>query len=177
MAIKGVKHARPFAPWRIVVWLVMLLAASGFVVNSYAAIVIGPAVGAMTAEAVAAGPDPRVALAWSLGYALAAFAIMAVALSTLRWREWARGTMRALALLLMVWAAYTAWFAYGQWQQMGVVLDQPGLPADFVIAAGRQRTIMLVSLLLKIASVPLLGWLGWVLGSVKVRRQFAPLSF
>lgn len=172
-AVTGAKRARPFAPWRIVVWLVMLLSAAGLVINGYAAVIIGHAVGALSSDAAAGGPDPRIALLWSVGYTLAAFAVMAIALSTLRWREWARGAMRIIALLLMVWAAYTAWFAYGQWQQIGVVLGQPGLPPDLVAAAGRQRTILLVGVLLKALSVPLLGWLAWALGSVRVRQQFA----
>ncbi|MET4675518.1 MULTISPECIES: hypothetical protein [unclassified Luteibacter] len=171
-AALGARRARPFAPWRIVVWLVMLLAAAGFVVNAYACVVIGQAVGAMSAEAVASGPDPRIALLWSLGYTLAAFAIIVVTLSTLRWRDWARGAMRIVALLLMVWAAYTAWFAYGQWQQLGIVLGQAGLPPDLVMVAGRQRSIMLVGVVLKVVSVPLLAWLAWALGSLRVRQQF-----
>ncbi|SKB97726.1 hypothetical protein [Luteibacter sp. 22Crub2.1] len=170
--LQASRNARPFAPWRIVVWLVMLLAAAGFVINAYASVVVAHAAGALTEEAVAGGPSPRIALAWSVGYTLAAFGIMVVALSTLRWRAWARDAMRLVALLLMVWAAYTAWFAYGQWQQIGVVLGQPGLPPDLVAVASRQHTIMLVSVILKVVSVPLLGWLAWALGSVRVRQQF-----
>lgn len=171
-AALGARRARPFAPWRIVVWLVMLLAAAGFVVNAYAGFVFGQAVGAMSAEAVANGPDPRIALLWSLGYTLGAFGIMVVALSTLRWRDWARSTMRIVALLLMVWAAYTAWFAYGQWQQLGIVLGQAGLPPDLVLEASRRRSIMLMGVVLKVVSVPLLAWLAWALGSLRVRQQF-----
>ena len=64
-ALKGARHNRPFAPWRIVVWLVMLLAAVGFVINTYGAILAANAIGAMSAEAIAAGgPDPRIVLAW-----------------------------------------------------------------------------------------------------------------
>lgn len=171
-AAQGARHARPFAPWRIVVWLVMLLAAAGLVVNAYAGFVFSQAVGTMSTAAVAGGPDPRIALLWSLGYTLAAFAIIVVTLSTLRWRDWARGAMRIVALLLMVWAAYTAWFAYGQWQQLGIVLGQVGLPPDLVMVAARQRSIMLAGVLLKVVSVPVLAWLAWALGSLRVRQQF-----
>ena len=177
-AAKGVKRPRPFAPWRIVVWLVMLLAAAGFVINSYASILIGHAVGAVSGDAIAAGAaDPRIGLIWSLAYALAAFFVMALALGTLRWREWGRRAMRVVALLLMVWAAYTAWVSYDQWQQLGAVLSQPGLPADLLMAGEKHRTILLIGLILKVVSVPVLAWLSWVLGSVSVRQQFAPVSF
>lgn len=176
-AAKGVKRPRPFAPWRIVVWLVMLLAAVGFVINSYAAIVIGHAVGSVSADAIAAGAaDPRLGLLWSLAYALAAFFVMAVSLGTLRWREWGRRAMRVVALLLLVWAGYTAWVSFDQWSQLGTVLSQPGLPADLLAAGEKHRTILLIGLVLKVVSVPALGWLSWMLGSVSVRQQFATPS-
>lgn len=167
---------RPFAPWRIVVWLVMLLAAAGFVLNGYAVVMIGQAVVSMSAEAIANGPDPRVQLAWAIGYTLIAFVVMVFALSTLRWREWARSGLRIVALVLVAWAAYTAWIGYDQWQQMGVVLSQPGLPAEWVAIAGKHRAILLIGVVLKLVSVPVLGWLAWALGSVKVREQFGQMA-
>lgn len=172
-AARGVKRPRPFAPWRIVVWLVMLLAAVGLVINTYASVILAKAVGAVSAEAIAAGAgDPRVGMMWSLAYALAAFVVVAVALGTLRWRDWGRRAMRLVALLLLVWSAYTAWGAFDQWRQLGVVLTQPGLPAELLATGEKHRTILLVGLLLKAVSVPVLGWLSWALGSVRVRQQF-----
>jgi hypothetical protein len=173
LAAKGAQRVRPFAPWRIVVWLVMLLAAAGFVLNLFAAVVAGHAIGALSDEAIARGPDPRVVLAWALAYTFAAFAVMVISLSALRWRDWARNAMRLAALLLMVWAAYTAWITYGQWQQAGIDLAQAGLSPAGAVLEARKKTILLVALLLKVASVPILGWLAWALGSVRVRQQFA----
>lgn len=167
---------RPFAPWRIVVWLMMLLAAAGFVLNAYAAVVIGQAVAGMSADAAANGPDPRVALAWTLGYVLVAFVVMVFALGTLRWREWARSGLRIVAVLLVAWAAYTAWVAFTQWQQMGVVLSQPGLPPELLAMAGKHRTILLIGVVLKAVSIPVLAWLAWALGGVRVREQFGQVA-
>jgi len=172
-AAKGAQRVRPFAPWRIVVWLVMLLAAAGFVLNLFAAVVAGHAIGALSDEALAQGPDPRIVLAWALAYTFAAFAVMAIALSALRWRDWARNAMRLAALLLMVWAAYTAWITYGQWQQAGIVLAQAGMPPEQAVPEARKQMILLVALVLKLVSVPVLGWLAWALGSARVRQQFA----
>lgn len=172
-AVRGARRARPFAPWRIVVWLVMLLSAVGMVINGYAAVIFANAVGSLSPDALAGGPDPRIKLAWSLAYTLAAFAIMATALATLRWRDSARNAMRIVSLLLMVWAAYTAWVGYGQWQQFGVVLSQAGLPPELLGEANRQRMILLVGVSLKAVSAPVLAWLAWALGSVGVRQQFA----
>lgn len=173
-AVKGARHARPFAPWRIVVWLVMLLAAVGFVINAYGAIIAGNAIGAMSAEAIAAGgPDPRILMAWSLGYTLGAFAVMVLALGTLRWREWGRSSMRIVAGVLAVWAIYTGFVAFHQWQEIGVVLGQDGLPPELLVRGIKARSILMVGIVLKAVSVPVLAWLAWVLGSVSVRQQFA----
>lgn len=175
-AAKGAQRSRPFAPWRIVVWLVMLLAAVGFVINTYASVVLANAVGAVSPEAIAAGAgDPRVGMMWSLAYALAAFVVVVVSLATLRWRDWGRRAMRVIALLLLAWSAYTAWVSFDQWQQLGVVLNQAGLPPQLLAMGQKHRTILLVGLVLKVVSVPVLGWLSWVLGSVGVRQQFARL--
>ncbi|NID16129.1 hypothetical protein [Luteibacter yeojuensis] len=169
-------RSRPFASWRIVVWLVMLLAAVGFVINTYASVVLANAVGAVSAEAIAAGAgDPRIGMIWSLAYALAAFAVIVVSLGTLRWRDWGRRAMRVVALLLLVWSAYTALVAFDQWRQLGEVLGQAGLPAQLLAVGQKHRTILLVGLALKAVSVPVLGWLAWVLGSLGVRQQFARL--
>jgi glucan phosphoethanolaminetransferase (alkaline phosphatase superfamily) len=173
-ALKGARHARPFAPWRIVVWLVMLLAAVGFVINTYGAIIAAGAIGSMTPEALAAGgPDPRVLMAWSLSYSLGAFAVMVLALGTLRWREWGRRAMRVVAGVLAVWAIYTAVVAFHQWQEIGVVLGQDGLPPELLARGMKARSILLVGVVLKAISVPVLAWLAWALGSVSVRQQFA----
>jgi hypothetical protein len=172
--LKGARYARPFAPWRIVVWLVMLLAAVGFVINSYGAVIAAHAIGAMSPEAIAAGgPDPRILMAWSLSYAVAAFAVMVLALGTLRWREWGRSAMRVVAGVLAVWAVYTGAVAFHQWQEIGVVLGQAGLPPDLMVGGMKARSVLLVGIVLKAISVPVLAWLTWALGSVSVRQQFA----
>jgi len=173
-ALKGARHSRPFAPWRIVVWLVMLLAAVGFVINTYGAILAANAIGALSAEAIAAGgPDPRIVLAWSLAYAFAAFAVMALALGTLRWREWGRSAMRVVAGVLAIWAIYTAAVAFHQSQEIAAVLTQAGLPPELLARGMKARSILMVGVVLKAVSVPVLAWLAWVLGSVSVRQQFA----
>jgi hypothetical protein len=152
----------------------MLLAAVGFVINTYASVALAHAVGAISAEAIAAGAgDPRIGMMWSLAYALAAFVVVVVALGTLRWRDWGRRAMRVVALVLLVWSAYTAWVAFDQWQQLGAVLTQPGLPAQLLALGQKHRMILLVGLVLKAISVPVLGWLAWILGSLGVRQQFA----
>jgi uncharacterized membrane protein YidH (DUF202 family) len=171
--VKGAGQPRPFAPWRIVVWLVMLLAAFGFVIHAFVGVRVAFAIGALSDEALAAGPPPWPVMLWSVGYALAAFAVMVLALGTLRWRTWARAPMRVAAAILAVWFIWTAVVEFQHWQQIGADLMRAGLPADYVAAQAKQRTILQIGIILKAVSVPLLAWLSWVLGTVKVRQQFA----
>jgi hypothetical protein len=172
--LKGPRQARPFAPWRIVVWLVMLLAAVGFVINAAGIVAAAGAIRSISAEAIAAGtPDPRVFLAWSVGNTLGAFVVMVVALGTLRWREWGRSAMRIAAGVLAVWAIVTAVIAFQQWQAIGVELGQGGLEPEQLLRDVKLRSILVVGIVLKAVSVPVLAWLAWTLGRVSVRQQFA----
>jgi hypothetical protein len=172
--LKGPGQARPFAPWRIVVWLVMLLAAVGFVINAAGILAAVSAIRSISAEAIAAGaPDPRVFLAWSVGNTLGAFVVMVVALGTLRWREWGRSAMRIAAGVLAVWAIVTAVIAFHQWQVIGVELAQGGLEPEQLLRDVKLRSILVVGIVLKAVSVPVLAWLAWTLGRVPVRQQFA----
>ncbi|HVI54617.1 MAG TPA: hypothetical protein VM621_06160 [Luteibacter sp.] len=173
-AVKGPRRARPFALWRIVVWMVMLLAAVGFVINANAAIVAAGAIGSFSPEAAAGAPDPRLFMAWALVTTFGAFAVMALALGTLRWREWGRSYLRIAAGVLVVWAIVTALLAFRQWQAIGMELGQPGLPPDLMLRDMKMRSILVVGIVLKIVSVPVLAWLAWVLGRSSVRQQFAP---
>jgi hypothetical protein len=173
-AVKGARRARPFALWRIVVWLVMLLAAVGFVINANGAIIAAGAIGTFSAESAAAGsPDPRIFMAWALVTTFGAFAVMVLALGTLRWREWGRSSMRVAAGVLVVWAIVTAVFAFRQWQAIGLELGQADLQPTLMLRDMKMRSILVVGIVLKAVSVPVLAWLAWVLGSVSVRQQFA----
>ncbi|MDF3980421.1 hypothetical protein P3W24_00200 [Luteibacter sp. PPL201] len=179
MALKPVTApggGRPFAAWRIVVWLVMLLSGAALVLNAFAVFMVSQAWLTLSPEAIANGPDPRVTLAWSVGYAVVAFITVALSLGTLRWREWGRAGLRIVALLLAAWAVYTAWVGYDQWRQIGVVLSQPGLPPLWLAQAERRRTILLVGVILKAITVPTLAWLSWRLGSLRVREQFGQVA-
>ncbi|TCV92043.1 hypothetical protein EC912_10834 [Luteibacter rhizovicinus] len=172
-ARKGVKRARPFAAWRIVTWLVMLLAAVGFVINVSGLMQIVEGMKTVTPEAAAAMPDARAAMAWATSYIVIAFVVIVMALAALRWRNWGRHGMRVVALVLLVWAAITAWISFGQWQQLGVVLAQPGFPQEAVAVVLKVRGTILASTVLKAVSVPVMAWLAWQLGRPAVRAQFA----
>jgi hypothetical protein len=81
--------------------------------------------------------------------------------------------MRIAAGVLAVWAIVTAVIAFQQWQAIGTELGQGGLAPEQVLRDLKLRSILVVGIVLKTVSVPVLAWLAWALGSVPVRQQFA----
>jgi len=63
--------------------------------------------------------------------------------------------------------------AFHQSQEIAAVLTQAGLPPELLARGMKARSILMVGVVLKAVSVPVLAWLAWVLGSVSVRQQFA----
>ncbi|MBB3227872.1 hypothetical protein FHW69_002504 [Luteibacter sp. Sphag1AF] len=173
-ANKAQKRARPFAAWRMVTWLVMLLAGVGFILNVRSVMMVGNMMEGLAN--VPGTPDPRVALAWAVGYAVFAFIVIVMCLAALRWRPWARNGMRVVSAVLLVWAAVTAGLAFRQCFELTALMTGGTLPPEAIAAVGYARAIILTSGILKAISVPLLGWLIWQLGRAPVRAQFEMTS-
>jgi hypothetical protein len=162
--------SRQLSAWRIVTWLVMLLAAFSLITNLRAVLLVSNAMERITAPEEL--NQARIAMAWAVAYVFAALAVMATALLTIRRRERARRVMRIIAVVLAVWAAYTAWDLFGQWHDLRAVLSQPDLAAAARNSGERIQKIFLASGVLKLVSIPVLGWLAWCLGRPSVRAQF-----
>jgi hypothetical protein len=169
LTTKAGAPARRLSAWRIVTWLVLLLAAFGLITQLRAVLLITGAMGQAAAEDA---DGLRMAMAWAVGYLLITLAVAAVALATLRRREWGRRTMRAIAVVLALWAAWTAGGLIGQWHDMQAVLSQPGMIDPIRINGERIQRIFLVGAALKLVSIPIFAWLAWVLGRPAVRGEF-----
>jgi hypothetical protein len=154
--------ARRLSAWRIVTWVVMLLAAFGLITNLRAVLLVSNALARLVAPEDL--EHARIAMAWAVGYVFVALGVVVVCFATIRRREWARGTMRVIAAGLALWAAWTAWQLFDQWQ--AVLSAHPGDSA-------RIRNILLVSGAMKLISIPVLAWLAWCLGRPGVRAQFS----
>lgn len=175
-AKKAPPRGRPFAAWRIVVWLVMLLAAFGFVSSGAMAVALVQAISGAGSAPADARHALVIQLIWTGVTVAIAFPVMVIALATLRWREWARKALRVASLALIIvacWTAWTAWGAKGILEQQIAMGMQAGAPPEAIAKAMKDHSILLVAIVLKVVSVPVLAWLAWMLGSVRVRQQFA----
>ena len=163
-----------FAWWRMLVWVLLLLAAFGGVQYiSHAQQVWG------ALQALPAGDQQNTGvlhgmLAWDIAYLVAALVVIAACAGCILRQEWARPVLRVVALVLCVWSAYRGVLLWQQWQAFDAANAA-------ILAAGGQavpgsladlRRILLAGLGLRVAAVPVLLWLAWQLGHPAVRLQF-----
>jgi hypothetical protein len=164
-----------FAWWRMLAWVLLLLAAFGALQYIRHAQQIWGAL-----QALPAGQDQNAAvlhgmLNWDISYLIAAFVVIVACAGCILRQAWARPVLRVIALLLCVWTAYRGVLSWQQWQAFDA--------ANTLLAAGQPspgqaaqiadlRRILLAGLGLRIAAVPVLLWLAWQLGHPAVRLQF-----
>ena len=168
-------RGRRFMPWRVLVWLMLLLAAFGCVQYlSHAQLLWGQR------HAYAAGSDATRALhrllAWDIGYLLAAFALIVLCAGCILRQAWARPAMRVAAGVLALWMLASGGAMLAQWPQLlqasRDALSQLHDRSALHDALLHARRSYLLALLLKGFAVPLLVWLVWTLGRTDVRAQF-----
>ncbi|GGA11848.1 hypothetical protein [Dyella caseinilytica] len=162
-----------FAWWRMLVWVLLLLAAFGGVQYIQHAQQVWGALQALPAGGEQHAGELHNMLAWDIGYLVAAFVMIVACAGCILRQEWARPVLRVAALVLCVWSAYRGVLLWQQWQ----VFDA----ANASILAGGQpvpsqladlRRILLAGLGLRVLAVPVLLWLAWQLGHPAVRLQF-----
>ncbi|HET7359914.1 MAG TPA: hypothetical protein VFJ04_07185 [Rhodanobacteraceae bacterium] len=159
-----------FAPWRIVCWVLLLLAALGILQYADHAWRVG--------SLLHAGADPalRRMLAWDVAYLAGACITLGATAGALLRREWARRLLRVVAVLLALWALATGIAVLAQWSAFQHVsaqlLARPGTTADDRIVLAHARRVFIAGTALKLVAVPVLAWLAWRLGVPGVRSQF-----
>lgn len=165
--------ARGFAAWRVLVWLLLLLAAFGCV--QY----LGHAQ-FLWAQRASVAPGDSVALhrmlAWDLGYLLAAFALIVLCAGCILRQAWARAPLRVACGVLALWALVSGGMMLAQWPQFhrasAEALAQLGHDEILRNAVIHARRVYRITLGLKAVMVPVLLWLAWRLGTPAVRMQF-----
>lgn len=168
--------ARHFSPWRLVAWVLLLLAAFGILQYTrhawqVLAVMHGPPL---------AGAPHGAALGWMLAwdglYLLGACLTLAVAAGALLGREWARRALRVVALLLALWALVSGVALMMQWQAFQrsseALAALPHLDESGQALLQRLRRTFVLGIGMKLVAVPVLGWLAWRLGAPTVRVQF-----
>jgi len=164
---------RGFAPWRVVVWLLLLLAAFGCVQYvSHAQL--------LWAQRASLSPADNAALhgmlAWDAGYFVAAFAIIVLCAGCILRQDWARTPLRVACALLVLWALVGGGMMLAQWPQFdrasADALAQLGNDEVMRSAVLHARRVYRITLVLKGVAIPLLSWLAWKLGTPAVGMQF-----
>jgi hypothetical protein len=163
-----VRRKYGFAWWRMLVWLLLLLAAySGIqyihlIQQTWAAIQASPAVDSQQAAAM------QEAFAWYIGYLVACFVVLVPCAGCILRQTWARPLLQVVALILCGWSVYRGVSSWQQWH----ALNEAGaaLPGNTQLL-DLQRILLIVQVLWAI-SVPVLLWLAWQLGQPAVRLQF-----
>ncbi|WP_343227491.1 hypothetical protein [Rhodanobacter sp. DHB23] len=164
---------RGFAAWRVVVWLLLLLAAFGCVQYAGHAQLLW-------AQRVDLSPADSAAmhrmLAWDIGYFAAAFAVIVLCAGCILRQAWARAPLRVACGALALWALVGGGMMLAQWPQFdrasADALVQFGSDEVMHNAVLHARRVYRITLALKAVAVPLLGWLAWKLGTPAVGLQF-----
>ena len=148
MVAVGPAASSRFAAWRVLTWIVLILAALGGVLY------------------LRHGDWP---------YLAGAFAVIVACAGCILRHPWARQALRVVALLLALWALATGGLMLAHWSQFADArahaLAQPQ-PELLLLVIEQARRSFLLGLVLKALLVPLLLWLAWQLGRPAVRAQF-----
>lgn len=171
----GTASAHGVALWRILLWVILLLAAFGCVQYLRHADQVWTQLQAMQPGGADAVALQRI-MAWDIGYLLAALVWIALCVGGILRRGWARTPLRVAAALLAAWAAFTGVLMALQWHDFahsgGIALAQPQADPALreLLAHANHRYAM--ALAFKALSIVALLWLTWKLGRAEVKAQF-----
>jgi hypothetical protein len=164
-----------FTLWRVLVWLLLLLAAFGCVQYFNHAELLWRQRHAFAGGSAAAGALQRL-LAWDVVYLLAAFALIVLCAGCILRQPWGRPCLRVAAAVLALWMLATAGAMLVQWPSLlhasTDAMAQLDGHAALQQALLHARHSYLLALALKAIAVPVLLWLSWRLGVPAVRAQF-----
>jgi hypothetical protein len=176
----GHRKKTRFAWWRMIAWVMLLVAGFGCVQYIRHAQQLWGVL-----QTLPAGDGDldqlHAMLAWDAGYFIVAFAVIVVSAGCILRQAWARPALRLLSLALAVWAAYRAVAAWYQWHMLTVI-------APVLVAMGRStpqqvteaqhmQHLLLISASIGAFAAVVLLWLAWQLGQPEVRLQFRSRPF
>ena len=164
-----------FALWRVLVWLLLLLAVFGCVQYFNHAELLWRQRHAFAPGSAAARALYRL-LAWDVVYLLAAFTLIVLCAGGILRQAWARPALRMAAGVLALWMLATGGAMLVEWPSLlhasSDAIAQLDGHAALQQALLHARYSFLMALVLKAIAVPVLLWLGWRLGVPAVRAQF-----
>lgn len=165
-----------FAWWRMLTWLLLLLAAFGGVQYIHHAQQVWGVMQALPPGDDQGAASLHIMLAWDLGYLAASLVVIAACAGCILRQAWARSALRVIALVLGVWMAYRGILLWQQWQAFDAANAALLASGQVSTAAHMQladlRRVLLLGLGLRVVAIPILLWLAWQLGQPAVRLQF-----
>lgn len=168
-----------FAVWRVVSWLLLLVAA--FSVLEYTLYAWHASSALLSGDTGGKHAEVVTALVWHIVSLAAACATVMAATGVVLRREWARRVLRVLAVLLAVWMLVSIVMLGWQWHDFSVhsqkLLQQNDASALSHGVLARMRRDYEIAIAVKVGleaiAVPVLAWLSWRLGKPAVRQQFS----
>jgi hypothetical protein len=176
----GSRKKAGFAWWRMIAWVLLLVAGFGCVQYIRHAQQLWGVL--QTLPAGDSDVDKAHAmLAWDAGYFIVAFVVIVVSAACILRQAWARPVLRVLSLALAVWFAYLSVFTWYQsltLKKLGTALSSVGNSASGQATQIQHlQNITSISAGISAVAVVVLLWLAWQLGQPAVRLQFRARSF
>ncbi|HET6553466.1 MAG TPA: hypothetical protein VFG49_08015 [Dyella sp.] len=173
-------RAEGFALWRIVAWLMLLLAAYGCLQYAVHASQLWRALQPLPASNTGDIAQLHKMLAWDIGYFTAAFVIVVVCAGAILRQAWARPALQAVAVLMALgWGFAGGLVLLSQWREFsqGVAMTnaQASLDEASQLALDHVRRSFMIAIAVKAVAIPLLLWLAWWLGRPQVKAGFRKL--
>ncbi|WP_243038667.1 hypothetical protein [Dyella sedimenti] len=165
------------APWRIVAWLLLLLAAYGCLQYTLHAERLWRTLAQLPTANTGDIAQLHKMLAWDVGYFMAAFALVVICAGAILRQAWARSALQlASVLLALAWGLAGGLLLLSQWREFSQAVqltnDQAPLDEASRLALDHVRRSFYMALALKAVAVPVLLWLAWYLGRPQVRAGF-----
>ncbi|RDI98566.1 hypothetical protein DVT68_08530 [Dyella solisilvae] len=166
-----------FAVWRIVVWLLLALAAFGCVQYAVHGHQLWNALQGTAAQNDEARSQLHRMLAWNVGYFVAALAIVVISAGVILRQGWSRPAMQVVAVVLALgWGLAGGLSALSKWQEFSDAITptiaQSPVGAIAQAMYDQARHTFMINLGLRAVAIPVLLWLAWWLGRPAVRAQF-----
>lgn len=169
-----------FSLWRIIVWLMLLLAAYGCLQYLLHAQQVWRTLQPLPASNTGDILELHKMLAWDVVYFIASFALVVICAGAILRQSWARVSLQAASVLLAVgWGLVGGVLLFAHWrefsQEVAMTDAQTSLDTASQMALAHMHRAFLMALAIKAACVPVLLWLAWWLGKPQVRAQFRKL--
>ncbi|WP_201316054.1 hypothetical protein [Dyella sp. EPa41] len=180
LKMRGAGRAEGFALWRIVAWLMLLLAAYGCLQYAVHGEQVWGVLRQLPPGNAGDASQLRKILAWDVGYFVVAFGVVVVCAGAILRQAWSRQALQAVSVLLALgWGVAGGLMLLSQWREFsqGIAMTNAQAPLDpaSLQALDHVRRSFVIAMAAKAVAVPVLLWLAWWLGRPAVKAGFREL--